>query len=224
MLGVVVDKHVVWDCELRSFHWNLSRDDDLKPPHVPRISCILQTVLIAFQEELEKVSIDDHRIWGSFVPVTTAFLVTASTIFCVCVCSSCSFHVVIESQERDKKRKQEIGRKNQLLCFSSTVKKEEENLSEEKGQQFLSDLVVGVKEDKTFERQASFWKTSCFVCLLTCTWLHEWGGLDTSLDSCPVLHRRWLVESPSQSTWHRDFVLAWLRRHSRVGDDSGFRY
>jgi hypothetical protein len=74
----------------------------------------------------------------------------------VCVCSSCSFHVVIESQERDKKRKQEIGRKNQLLCFSSTVKKEEENLSEEKGQQFLSDLVVGVKEDKTFERQASF--------------------------------------------------------------------
>ena len=62
MLGIVVNKHVVGHGQLRSFYGNLRRDHDLKPPHVPRIPCILETVLIAFQEELEEVSIDDHGI------------------------------------------------------------------------------------------------------------------------------------------------------------------
>lgn len=83
MFGVVVDEHVVWhgqhvtihvDCsghhhllwtqpsglfQIFNFSWKITAsrlDFYLEPPHVSRVSCIFQTVLIALQEELQEES------------------------------------------------------------------------------------------------------------------------------------------------------------------------
>lgn len=83
MFGVVVDEHVVWhgqhvtihvDCSghhhllwtqpsglfrIFNFSWKITAsllDFYLEPPHVSRVSCIFQTVLIALEEELQEES------------------------------------------------------------------------------------------------------------------------------------------------------------------------
>ena len=54
VLGVVVDEHVVRDGEQLALHTGHGGDDNLEPPHVSRVSSILQTVLITLEEELQE--------------------------------------------------------------------------------------------------------------------------------------------------------------------------
>ena len=54
VLGVVVDEHVVRHGEQLALHAGHGGDDNLEPPHVPRISRILQAILITFEEELQE--------------------------------------------------------------------------------------------------------------------------------------------------------------------------
>lgn len=73
------------------------------------------------------------------------------------------------------------------------------------------------------ENSCSGSKHKTRMLLLTCTWLREWGVLDTFQGSCPVLRIWWLVELRSQSVWRTDSVLVWLLKHTRVAVDSGYR-
>ena len=55
VLGVVVDEHVLADAEEGGgVHHQGGAHGHLEPPHVPRVPRVLQTVLVAFQEKLQK--------------------------------------------------------------------------------------------------------------------------------------------------------------------------
>ena len=54
VLWVVVDEHVVRDGEQLALHAGHGGDNHLEPAHVPRISRILQTILITLEEELQE--------------------------------------------------------------------------------------------------------------------------------------------------------------------------
>ncbi len=54
-------EHVVGDGHKVALHAGVERDDHLEATHVSRVPGILQTVLVALEEELEKVPGKRHE-------------------------------------------------------------------------------------------------------------------------------------------------------------------
>ena len=63
VFAVVVDEHVVTHCQHVPVHVGGTAQHHLESTHVSRVARVLQTVLVAFEKELQKISANNNNMF-----------------------------------------------------------------------------------------------------------------------------------------------------------------